>query len=240
MRIGIIGLGTIATALVEGIAGDGHDITVSPRSKTNATRLAAQFGNVAVAENQEVVEASDVVFLGLTADAAPDTLEALNFHGGQQVVSLMAELRFEAVAELVAAATMAARMIPFPSIATGGSPILTYGDRALIDDLFGARNTVFALDSEAELGSYLCAQAVLSPAVSMVKDAADWLARGVSDPDQAETFLRTLVGSSLLGSPCAELLRALDTPGGYNQRLRRHMLEAGLRENLHGGLDRLR
>ncbi|WP_243698441.1 hypothetical protein [Paracoccus alkanivorans] len=58
-------------------------------------------------------------------------------------------------------------------------------------------------------------------------------------PDKAETFLRMLVGTNLLGSPCAKLLRALDTPGGYTQRLRQHMLETSLRENLHWGLDDL-
>ena len=32
MRIGVIGTGTIASAVVRGIAGDGHAITVSERS----------------------------------------------------------------------------------------------------------------------------------------------------------------------------------------------------------------
>ena len=240
MRIGVLGLGTIATAVVEGIAGDGHDITVSTRSQTNSSRLAHQFESVAVADNQAVVDASDIVFLGLTADAAPNVLETLRFREGQQVVSLMADLSLEATARLVAPADMAARMIPFPSIATGTSPILAYGDRVLVERLFGARNSIFALDSEDDLAIYLCAQAVLSPAVAMVKDAADWLVdQGSHDAEIAEAFLRTLVGSSLLGSPCSELLRALDTPGGYNQRMRKHMLSSGLSENLRDGLDRL-
>lgn len=238
--IGIIGLGTIATALVEGIAGDGHDITVSIRSAANSSRLNQQFANLTVAENQAVVNASDIVFLGLTGDIASDTLGQLRFREGQQVISLMADLGFAPTAELVAPATMNARMIPFPSIASGNSPILTFGDRSLIDALFGARNSVFALNSEDELGVYLCAQAVLSPAVSMVEHAADWLKeQGASDPEAAEAFLRHLVGTSLLGSPCAELLKKLDTPGGYNRRLREHMAEAGLQRNLQGGLDRL-
>ena len=40
MKIGVIGTGTIATAVVQGIAGDGHQITVSDRSATNACALA--------------------------------------------------------------------------------------------------------------------------------------------------------------------------------------------------------
>lgn len=239
MRIGIIGLGTIATALVEGIADSGHEFVVSTRSRANSERLAARYDNVTVAENQGVVDASDVVFLGTMADAAPDILEPLTFRPGQRVVSLMADASRETTAGLVAPATLSARMIPFPAIASGGSPILTYGDRELIDDLFGARNHIFALDKEAELAAYLCAQAVLSPAVALVNDAAGWLGTRVADPQLAETFLRTLVGASLLGSPCNTLLQALDTPGGYNQRLNQHMRADGMADHLREGLDRL-
>jgi pyrroline-5-carboxylate reductase len=239
MRIGAIGTGTIATALVEGIAGDGHEITVSTRSEANSRRLAAAFDCVSVADNQGVVDASDVLFLGLMADAAPEILGALTFRMGQSVVSLMAGAGFEAVAGFVAPATLSAIMMPFPSIAKGGSPILAFGDCALVEEILGARNQIFALDSETDLAAYLCAQAVLSPAVRMVHDAATWLGGRVSDREMPERFLRSLVGTSLLQSSCSALLNALDTPGGYNRRLREHMVASGMPEHLHSGLDRL-
>lgn len=239
-KIGVLGLGAIATALVEGIASDGHHITVSTRSRENSARLAERFANVHVAENQDVADASDILFLGLPEDVARETLGTLRFRKGQQVIALMADLRFETTAALVAPATMAARMIPFPAIATGGSPILTYGKPALVDGLFGARNTIFHLEDENELALYLCAQAVLSPALCLVQEAAGWAGdRGTAPRDKVETFLRTLVGSSLLGSPCAELLHALDTPGGYNRRLRQKMIDGGLARDLREGLDGL-
>lgn len=36
MRVGIVGLGTIASAVVEGFAASGHTITVSRRNAENA------------------------------------------------------------------------------------------------------------------------------------------------------------------------------------------------------------
>jgi pyrroline-5-carboxylate reductase len=57
MRIGVIGCGTIASAVVHGIAGDGHQITVSERSSRYADALAAAYDNVTVADNQGVVKA---------------------------------------------------------------------------------------------------------------------------------------------------------------------------------------
>ena len=72
MRIGVIGTGTIATAVVRGIAPDGHQITVSARSAANARALAEAFATVAIAENQAVLDASDVVLIGTTGAQADD------------------------------------------------------------------------------------------------------------------------------------------------------------------------
>lgn len=239
MRIGFIGTGTIASAVVTGIANDGHEIAVSRRSATHSERLAAQFAAVSVHDNQSVLDQSDVIFIGLMADAAKDVLSELAFRVDHIVVSLMADAALAEIAALVAPAHAAAIMIPFPGIAQGGSPILGYGDTDLLSRLFGADNSVFPLESEAELTAYNCAQAVLSPAVRMVADAADWLSERVEDSAQGEAFLRALVGSNLTGSDCATLLKALDTPGGYNQRLRDHMTESGMTTALAEGLDKL-
>ncbi|MGR3696939.1 MAG: NAD(P)-binding domain-containing protein, partial [Roseovarius sp.] len=40
MRLGFLGTGTIAEAVVRGLAPDGHQITVSERSAVRAARLA--------------------------------------------------------------------------------------------------------------------------------------------------------------------------------------------------------
>ncbi|GAB4265007.1 MAG: pyrroline-5-carboxylate reductase [Pararhodobacter sp.] len=239
MRLGFIGTGTIASAVVSGLSGSGHAICVSRRSEARSAALAAAYPEITVAENQAVIDASDVVFLGLMADAAPAILRDLRFRPGQRVISFMAGLTLGALAPLVAPAAASAIMLPFPGIAQGGSPILALGDTTDIDALFGATDTVFALKDEAELQAYVCAQAVLSPAVAMVARAADWIGAQGADRAAGETFLRTLVGSSLLGSECGPMIEALNTPGGYNQRLRQHMERAGMPQALWDGLDAL-
>lgn len=239
MRIGIIGTGTIASAVVRGIANDGHQITVSERSAANAQALAAEFDSVSIASNQDVIDQSDVVILGLMAEAAGDILAPLTFRADQQVISLMAGASLDAAAALVAPAQARTIMLPFPGIAKGGSPILMLGDETLVGQIFGTRNQIFALQDAAELNAYLCAQAVLSPAARMVSDAANWLGTRVSDVAKGEAFLRVLVASSLEGSTADALISALNTEGGYNQRLRLHMENAGTGAILAEGLDKL-
>lgn len=239
MKIGVIGLGTIATAVVHGVAQDGHQITVSQRSAQHAMALSAAYDCVTVAENQQVLDQSDVIFLGLMAGAAPDILNSLNFRSGQKVISFMADVSLAEVATMVAPATASAIMMPFPGIATGGTPVMMLGDAALVDNIFGSRNTLYPLRDDAELKVYVCAQAVLSPIAQMIRSVADWASENGADRAQSEAFLRELIASSLAASDSDSLVQALSTPGGYNLRLREHMQAAGLEEALQRGLDEL-
>lgn len=237
MRLGFLGCGTIASAVVRGLAGKGHRIMVSERSRAYSAALAAEFDDVTAAANQAVADASDVVFLGVMAEAAEGILSKLAFREDQQVISFMAGAGLARVAQLVSPARAAAVMMPFPGIAQGGSPIMALGDTGLVARVFGPENTVFALKDEAELNACLCAQAVLSPVARMVNDAAGWLGGRVEDSQQGEAFLRMLITSSLKNLSSADLIEALNTPGGYNQRLRLHMEGAGMGRDLIAGLD---
>lgn len=239
MRIGVIGTGTIASALVRGIVRDGHDIVVSERSAARSTALAAEFGNVTVASNQAVLDQTDMVFIGLMADAAREILGTLTFRPAQSVISLMAGIPLDELEGIVAPATADALMLPFPGVADGGSPILALGNAQLVQSLFAHSNTVFEVEIADEMAAYLCAQAVLSPVARMVGDASEWLGERIENSQQGEAFLRMLVASSLESMPCAKLIEALNTPGGYNQRLRLHMEGSGMGKVLATGLNAL-
>jgi pyrroline-5-carboxylate reductase len=239
MRIGVIGCGTIASAAVHGIARDRHQITVSERGATNAKTLANAYENVTIADNQGVVDASDVIFLGLMAELAPKVLGKLEFRMGQRIITFMAGATLVQANNLVAPAQAVAIMMPFPGIAYGGTPVMMHGDAELVGEIFGSRNRIFALNNDDEMAAYLCAQAVLSPVVRMVGDASEWLGERITDKDQGEAFLRMLVSSNLSDIKCDPLIEALNAPGGYNQRLRLHMEASGMGDILKVGLSAL-
>lgn len=245
MRIGFIGTGVIASAVVEGIAGDGHAIWVSQRSRAVSAQLAGRFGNVSVAGNQGVVDAGDVICLGLMADAAAEVLAPLEFRAGQVVFSFIAGLSLEALQAMVAPARAEAIVIPFPAIARGGSPVLCCPGSELAEAVFGAGNEVIDLGSEEDLASYMAVQAILSPVVKILAEGVDWLTARTGDAAGAERFLRLLVGGGLMAAPLekpgalAEMLEALNTEGGLNASLREHMGQAGSYDALRTGLDAL-
>lgn len=250
LRLGIVGLGTIASAVASSLARRGHSLTVSERGAGHVARLKAAYPQITVASNQAVIDASDLVFVGTTGSKAPQVLEALTFRTGQRVVSFMADISIEEVAALVAPARIEALMIPFPSIAQGGSPILIQPKSATLEALFGDDNRLYAVESDAALQAYMSAQAVLSPVIKLLDETQGWLAdrldeAGQGDALASEAFLRQLVGNSLLARPLsdggvlAKLLADLSTPGGFNAELRDVLADAGSFEALQAGLDGL-
>lgn len=245
MTLGFIGLGTIASAVVEGIAGDGHSIMVSERSTERSSDLAARYSNVRVSDNQTVADQSDLLFLGTTAQVAADVLSALTFRPDQRVVSFMVGMPTVEIKALIAPAVFEAIMIPFPSIADGGSPVLVCPNSNVIADLFGIANTVISLSNEGALNDFLAAQAVLSPSLKMVATAVDWLGDKTGDPHGAEQFLRVLIGGSIMAKPMSDqsvlpqMIEALNTPGGLNREFREFMETRGMFEATKQGLDQL-
>ena len=240
MKLGVLGTGTIATAVVHGIAGDGHEITISPRNKDNAASLAARYANVTIHENQAVIDKSDVIFLGLMPDVARTILPELTFKAGQIVISFIADLTLDEIGTMVSPASAKALMLPFPNIASGGSVIPMIGAAETVEAIFGETNSLTVLNNQAEMDAILCAQAVLSPAAKLVKDAALWLEDNGVEMARGEPFLRKLVASNLAETATPELLEALNTEGGYNQRLRQYMDAEGMPQKLFAGLDKLK
>ena len=107
MKVGIIGIGNIAAALVEGLStaprpegagtvtGAGEpELFLSPRNEARSTALAAQYPRVTRLEsNQAVVDRSEIVIISVRPPVAAEVLSALRFRPDHIVVSLVALLR---------------------------------------------------------------------------------------------------------------------------------------------------
>jgi predicted dinucleotide-binding enzyme len=75
MRIGILGTGTLATALATGWARAGHEVTVAGRSSAKAQALADRLGVKAVTP-REAITGRDAVLLAVSWDGVEDVLRS--------------------------------------------------------------------------------------------------------------------------------------------------------------------
>ncbi|MCK8465139.1 NAD(P)-binding domain-containing protein [Aliiroseovarius sp. S1339] len=245
-RIGFVGTGEIAAAMVTGLIGQGHQITVSERNSGMAAALAAQSTDVTIAPNEQVVADSDVVFLCLLADVARDVLPGLPFRADHSVISVMVDASLGDLSALCAPARDIAVTIPLASIAVGGSALPVYPDSAALRALFGDTDMIIPCRDEAALNAHFGASALASPVLDQMRAGAGWLAALTGDPKAAEQYVATVFAGflrSMAENPetsFSDLLDSLATEGGLNATLRAHMRDAGTIQDLTTGLDALK
>ena len=243
--VGFIGTGEIASTMVRGLVGQGHAILVSERGVAMAAQLAV-FDDVEITGNQGVIDGSDIVVLCLLKDVAHDVLPCLNFREDQRVISVMVDVSLPALEALCAPVPAIEITIPLPFLATGGCPVPAYPSDVIVGELFGERNPVFAVKTEAGLNAHFAATAMASVAFSQTQRASEWLGELTGDPQAAEQYLVAMLGGFFSGLPqdgqgqLSVALRALNTEGGLNQTLRQHMEQGGVLDDLTDGLDGFR
>ena len=244
-KVGVMGLGEIASRMVEGLAGQGHAILVSERSRERSSALAREIEEVGVAANADVVAGSDIVILALMAGTAREVLPGLPFRAGQRIISVMADLPLSDLARLCAPATDIAITIPLPFIARGGCPLPVFPESTALLELFGERNQVRPVASEAALNAHFIATALCSTVLDQLRVGSGWLAGHTGDAAAAEAYVLDLIAGYLgdlargEGPGIEGALQALSTPGGLNATLRDHLRAAGLTEALARGMQGL-
>ncbi|MGJ8618138.1 MAG: NAD(P)-binding domain-containing protein [Sulfitobacter sp.] len=245
MRVGFIGTGEIAAAMVQGLAGRGHDILVSERNAEMAATLAKALPEVTIASNAGVVAGSDVVFLCLMADVAREVLPDLAFRANHSVISVMVDVPVAELQRLCAPATDIALTIPLSAVATGGSMLPVFPSSAALTALFGKSDTVFSVQSEHALNAHFAGTALSAPFLDLMRTGAHWLGRETGDAAAAEAYVRGIFAGFM--NQMAQdsvgfdpLLKSLATEGGLNDSLKSHMRKAGTHEVLETGLDALK
>ncbi len=248
MTYGIIGVGSIAAAIVTGLceqAQDAPSIVLSPRNASRAADLAARFPTVHVAQsNQDVIDGSSVLILCLRPQEAWSVLSSLNFSRRQAIISVIAGISIEALHELVAPAQNIARAIPLPSVAArdGATPIYpsTEAAKALFDRLGSSIEVPNAVAFEATSAS----TATIAAHFAYLNTISQWLiAQGVSDTAARRQVAATFAGlaAKLRGQEpdFGKLARDHATPGGTNEQFLGLLEQAHVFDVVDVGLNRV-
>lgn len=245
MRVGFIGTGEIAAAMVEGLSGRGHDLLVSERNAQVAATLKEQFVDVQVAGNVDVVARSDVVVLCLMADVARDVLTALPWRSDHSVISVMVDVPLADLARLCTPAHDIALTIPLSAVAVGGSVLPCHPESRALTALFGESDTIINVPSEAGLNAHFAASALSAPLLTLMQTGSQWLADQTGDPQGAEAYVAGVFAGFLRqmaqqGADFDQLLQSLATEGGLNATLKEDMARLGAPDALHAGLNNLK
>jgi pyrroline-5-carboxylate reductase len=249
--IGIIGVGEIARAIVDGLCGSGDPVPVvlSPRGAAVSGDLARRYPTVRVcAGNQEVAESASTIIVAVRPDALHEALDQVRMAPGTLVVSAVAGVEHDELRALLGADVTVVRAIPLPAVRRRDSITAIYpphpGAAAVFDRLGGA----LEVDDAAAFAALSAVTGTLATYVHYLATVADWAGGHGIDPTQADHYVRGVFrgvsdGLADRSRPLAELARDHETPGGLNEQLRRTWFDdanvAGLRRALDALFDRV-
>ncbi len=254
-RVGIIGAGHLAGYLLEGFhrAAPGLRILVSDCEFPQAERQAQRWGVRAVADNQELVDGSDLVILAVRPQDALPALRGLRFTREQTLASAAAGVT---LAQLAPAAdpARAVRVMPISSAALNRSPTLLCPGHPAAAELFALLGQVHVVADEEAFRAASVIAAFYGWVYALADETVAWTqGRGVPPEVARPLVLETIrstadVALARPGDSLQLLLDQLATPGGITRHglavLRRERgLEAwnmaldAVLERLQGGPD---
>jgi pyrroline-5-carboxylate reductase len=237
MKIGFIGIGEIASAVVQGLCtseAEGLEIFLSPRNEALSTSLSARFANVSRLEtNQAVLDASEVVIIAVRPPVAREVLGALRFREDQTVVSLIALFPFAPLRELTQPAAVACRAIPLPTVVQHNCPIPLFKPDERVERLFGYLGETLQVDDEAALHALWTLTGLITPYYDLLSTLSNWTITHGVEPVTANAYVANLFQSlSLLAQNSnpidfKELSHHAATPGGINEQAGKELAAAG-------------
>jgi len=221
MSIGIIGVGHLASYLVEGLhrASPATEIILSPRNLKTSALLAGWYGATVAANNQTVVDTADLVILATRPGDACDACHALAFRPGQTIVSVAAGLTLQDLVPSIAPAKVV-RALPISCMALNESPTLLYPDQPEAHALFAILGQVHVLSDEERFTAASVLSAFYGWVYALLDETVVWTVRaGVPLQTARSLVLETVRGAAdmALAQPdvdLATMLDALATPGG--------------------------
>ncbi|MEV0318857.1 NAD(P)-binding domain-containing protein [Streptomyces sp. NPDC050658] len=247
-RIGIIGVGEIGRALVEGLcdgSGPAPEVLLSPRGARTAAELSEQYEGVHVcADNQQVVDRAELVIIAVRRQDRHEALEGLRVDATKTVVNVMAGVPNDDLRATLATDAPLVRAIPLPSVRERRSVTVTYPSHPAVDAFFKQLGGALPVADEAAFDVFSTLTGTLTTHYAYLAALTSWAAgHGIPAAD-AERYVRGLFQA--VGRALADETRSLqrlaadhETPKGNNERIRTTWFDRANATALDSALDGL-
>lgn len=252
-RIGIIGVGEIGRAIVTGLLdGDGGapEVFLSPRGARTAAELSERYEGVRVcADNQDVVDRSDLVIIAVRRQDRAEALSGLRVDGTKVVVNVMAGVGNDDLRRTLATEAPLVRAIPLPAVRERRSVTVVWPSHPEVDALFASTGGVLPAADEEAFNVFSALTGTLTSHYWYLATLTSWAAEQGIASDDADRYVRSLfqgVGRALgdESRTLPQLAADHETPNGNNERIRTTWFDPdnseALKRALSGLLDDLR
>lgn len=177
-RIGIIGVGEIGRTIVMGLCLEedrSPEIFLSPRGEHTTAELSSRYESVRVcADNQDVVDCSDVVIIAVRREDRHTALADLQVDEDKTLVSVTAGVANDDLRQTLATNATLIRAIPLPSIRERRSVTVTYPSHPLVESLFNDLGGALPVSDESAFDVFSTLTGTLPTHYSYLATLTSW------------------------------------------------------------------
>ncbi len=227
MKLGFIGTGNISSDVITGICKSKlavSKITISLRNKSKSKNLKKKFKNkIKIAKNnQEIVNNSEWVFLGILPEVGEKILPKLKFKSNQTIISFISTINTDKLKRITNKRATIIRAIPMPPISLGKGPIALYPPNKKVKNFFNKIGTSIEIKSEKLSNNFWAISGTMASFYEQLKVLSDWLVKKGLKRSDAQKYVTSLYSAlaQLAEAHSSKDLKkfVLDsqTPGGLN------------------------
>ena len=178
MKLGFIGTGAISSDVITGICKSKlsfKKIVISPRNRTKASFLKKKFKNkiIIAKSNQDVINNSKWVFLGVLPEVGLKILPDLKFKSNQTIVSFISTINYSKLKKITNNKANIVRPIPMPPISLGKGPVALYPPNKNVKNFFDKIGTSIEIKNEKLSNNFWAISGTMASFYELVKILSD-------------------------------------------------------------------
>ena len=247
MKIGFIGTGKIASAVITGIfrSSINHKkVIISPRNKKIAKKLKKKFKTIKIAKNnQEIINSCDWVFLSITPTVGKKIIKELKFRSSQIIISFISTITLKQLKKAIKVKAKIVRAIPLPPISLKKGPVPICPPNKKVKEFFNKIGTTIEIKDEVSSINFWTTSGMMAPFYELLRVMTDWLVkRGVkrNDAQKYITSLFLALSEDAVANSNKDLkylVKESQTPKGLNEQGVKELTKLGFYKNLEKTLN---
>ena len=195
MILGFIGTGKISSSIIFGIFKSKlkvKRIYISSRNKNIAKKLAKKYKKIKILnDNQEIIDKSSLIILGVTPNIGNKILSKLNFKKDKKIISLISTINIETLKKLTKNKNIV-RVTPLPPIEIKKGPIIICPPNKEVKNLFNHLGEVIEIRNEKLSYKFWATASIMAAYYEILNVSSNWLIKKGINKTMANNYIAEL------------------------------------------------
>tara|TARA_B110000444_G_scaffold170619_1_gene159407 strand:- start:2 stop:769 length:768 start_codon:yes stop_codon:yes gene_type:complete len=247
MKLGFIGTGKIASAVINGVCSSKipfNRIYISPRNKLIAQELKKKFKKISIAKNnQEIVNKCEWVFLSITPNVGNRIIKNLQFKSSQTIISFISTIKLNQLKKAIKVKAKIVRAIPLPPISLKKGPVPIFPPNKKVKNFFNNIGTTVEIKSERSSISFWTTSGMMASFYELLNVMTNWLIKKGVKRNNAQKYITSLFlalsEDAFVNSKknLKNLVKDSQTPKGLNEQGLKELSKSGFYKRLEKTLN---